>query len=225
MTVTVWPSPHSAPISVRCAKRRLRLRIVVTAMTWSASVAWRMPSRKPVCEREELGHRVVSVVISYCNSLQLRRLTIHYVDGRARIMGDGRRGAARSRPPVDAPAPDGHRRPGRVGRPHHRLGARRALPRPGCGDDPVDRLPDARRPRGPGTRASRPWRRRTRSSTSCRRAGGHLHCSSCGQTWEIDEATRRSRRRRPAHGNGFEIDIGHVTLVGLCRQCAAAARA
>ncbi len=46
-TVIVWPRPHSAPISVVSRKRRLRFRIVVTAITWSASVAWRMPSRNP----------------------------------------------------------------------------------------------------------------------------------------------------------------------------------
>ena len=46
-TVIVWPSPHSAPMTVVWKKRLLRARIVVTAMTWSASVACRMPSRNP----------------------------------------------------------------------------------------------------------------------------------------------------------------------------------
>lgn len=49
---------------------------------------------------------------------------------------------------------------------------------------------------------------------------GHLHCSACGATWEIgrDEAIAVSEGLRAA--DGFEIDIGHVTLVGRCRQCA-----
>lgn len=52
---------------------------------------------------------------------------------------------------------------------------------------------------------------------------GHLHCSDCGDTWEIDE-----RRGEPVAavlraGDGFELDIGHVTLIGRCGRCAAAA--
>ena len=54
---------------------------------------------------------------------------------------------------------------------------------------------------------------------------GHLHCSSCGQTWELDEGRGEAVADALRAGDGFEIDIGHVTLVGLCRQCAAAARA
>jgi Fur family transcriptional regulator, ferric uptake regulator len=53
----------------------------------------------------------------------------------------------------------------------------------------------------------------------------HLHCSSCGQTWEIDERRGEAVADVLRAGDGFEIDIGHVTLVGLCRQCADAARA
>jgi Fur family ferric uptake transcriptional regulator len=54
---------------------------------------------------------------------------------------------------------------------------------------------------------------------------GHLHCSSCGQTQELDEGRGEAVADALRAGDGFEIDIGHVTLVGLCRQCAAAARA
>ena len=54
---------------------------------------------------------------------------------------------------------------------------------------------------------------------------GHLHCSSCGQTWELDEGRGEAVADALRAGDGFEIDIGHVTLVGLCRQCAASARA
>ena len=87
-TVTVWPRPHSAPIRVRCAKRRLRLRIVVTAMTWSASVAWRMPSRNP----NPASARNWVTGSSPCRRLlQLVAITASspYTtgDGRARIMG------------------------------------------------------------------------------------------------------------------------------------------
>jgi Fur family ferric uptake transcriptional regulator len=53
---------------------------------------------------------------------------------------------------------------------------------------------------------------------------GHLHCASCGETWELGpdpaEAVARALRR----GDGFEVDIGHVTLVGRCATCAAGDR-
>lgn len=51
---------------------------------------------------------------------------------------------------------------------------------------------------------------------------GHLHCSACGATWEIErrQAVAVSDALRAA--DGFEIDIGHVTLVGRCRDCASA---
>ena len=49
---------------------------------------------------------------------------------------------------------------------------------------------------------------------------GHLHCAECGATWEIgaDQAAGVAAALRS--GDGFEIDIGHVTLVGRCRECA-----
>ena len=52
---------------------------------------------------------------------------------------------------------------------------------------------------------------------------GHLHCSSCGSTWEIDERRGEVVAAALRSEDGFELDIGHVTLVGRCGQCAAAA--
>jgi Fur family ferric uptake transcriptional regulator len=51
------------------------------------------------------------------------------------------------------------------------------------------------------------------------REHGHLHCSACHRAWEIeaDEVTtlvsglRRSR--------GFDVDLGHLSVVGVCREC------
>jgi Fur family transcriptional regulator, ferric uptake regulator len=54
---------------------------------------------------------------------------------------------------------------------------------------------------------------------------GHLHCSACGQSWEIDEGRGEAVASALREGDGFELDIGHVTLVGLCRRCADAAGA
>ena len=51
---------------------------------------------------------------------------------------------------------------------------------------------------------------------------GHLHCRSCGQTWEMpaDEAAgivdglQRSR--------GFSVDLSHLSIGGQCATCAQA---
>ncbi len=52
---------------------------------------------------------------------------------------------------------------------------------------------------------------------------GHLHCSTCGSTWEIDERRGEAVAAVLRAADGFELDVGHVTLVGRCRRCAAAA--
>jgi len=53
---------------------------------------------------------------------------------------------------------------------------------------------------------------------------GHLHCSSCGASWELlpDEAaplvSALSRTRQ------FRVDLSHVSVAGLCASCAAQGR-
>ena len=49
---------------------------------------------------------------------------------------------------------------------------------------------------------------------------GHLHCAECGVTWEIGPEQAAGVAHALRAGDGFEIDIGHVTLVGRCRECA-----
>jgi Fur family transcriptional regulator, ferric uptake regulator len=49
---------------------------------------------------------------------------------------------------------------------------------------------------------------------------GHLHCAECGATWEIGAAEADAVAAALRAGDGFEIEIGHVTLVGRCRACA-----
>jgi Fur family ferric uptake transcriptional regulator len=50
---------------------------------------------------------------------------------------------------------------------------------------------------------------------------GHLHCADCGATWEIGEEQAAAVTGAFRAADGFEIDIGHVTLVGRCAACAA----
>jgi len=51
---------------------------------------------------------------------------------------------------------------------------------------------------------------------------GHLHCAECGATWEIGEERAAEVAAAFRSADGFEVDIGHVTLVGRCRECASA---
>ena len=54
------------------------------------------------------------------------------------------------------------------------------------------------------------------------REHGHLHCAGCGATWELAASQAWAIEDAFRAADGFEIDIGHVTLVGRCRTCAAA---
>jgi Fur family ferric uptake transcriptional regulator len=51
------------------------------------------------------------------------------------------------------------------------------------------------------------------------REHGHLHCSVCHAAWEIgsDDVACLARELREAQG--FEIDLGHLTVVGICAGC------
>ena len=49
---------------------------------------------------------------------------------------------------------------------------------------------------------------------------GHLYCAECGASWEIGPEQAAGVAAALRSGGGFEIDIGHVTLVGRCRDCA-----
>lgn len=50
---------------------------------------------------------------------------------------------------------------------------------------------------------------------------GHLHCRQCGATWEIGDERATAVAAALRGADGFEVDIGHVTLVGRCADCVA----
>ena len=52
---------------------------------------------------------------------------------------------------------------------------------------------------------------------------GHLHCATCGGRWEIRAAPARAIVDALRASDGFEVDLSHVTVVGRCRDCSAAA--
>jgi Fur family transcriptional regulator, ferric uptake regulator len=49
---------------------------------------------------------------------------------------------------------------------------------------------------------------------------GHLHCSGCGETWEIAAGEAEPLVRALETGRGFRVDLSHVTIVGRCEGCA-----
>jgi len=51
---------------------------------------------------------------------------------------------------------------------------------------------------------------------------GHLHCTSCGTTWEVpaDEAAGMVDAMR--RGRGFAVDLSHLSIGGRCAACSAA---
>ena len=64
MTVTVCPTPQAAPISAEPATLRSRLTIVAMATTWSASVACRIPRKKPR-NRKDTTFRAAPVIAHF----------------------------------------------------------------------------------------------------------------------------------------------------------------
>ena len=54
---------------------------------------------------------------------------------------------------------------------------------------------------------------------------GHLYCSSCGITREIRPPAADAIIGAFRTAEGFEVDLWHVTVVGLCAECAAKASA
>jgi len=48
---------------------------------------------------------------------------------------------------------------------------------------------------------------------------GHLHCATCGGTWEIDGHEAAALVRSLKRSRGFAVDLSHVTVVGRCAEC------
>jgi Fur family transcriptional regulator, ferric uptake regulator len=48
---------------------------------------------------------------------------------------------------------------------------------------------------------------------------GHLHCNSCGHSWEIDAAEAAALVAALHADRGFEVDLTHLTVAGRCADC------
>jgi Fur family transcriptional regulator, ferric uptake regulator len=53
---------------------------------------------------------------------------------------------------------------------------------------------------------------------------GHLHCRSCGASWEIQAREADAIARSLNAERGFTVDRSHITITGQCAACAAAGR-
>jgi Fur family ferric uptake transcriptional regulator len=51
------------------------------------------------------------------------------------------------------------------------------------------------------------------------REHGHMHCSVCHGVWEIAAADVASLVRDFERERGFRVDLGHLSVVGICRAC------
>jgi Fur family transcriptional regulator, ferric uptake regulator len=49
----------------------------------------------------------------------------------------------------------------------------------------------------------------------------HLVCQACGQESQVDTAPVENLAEELARRYGFSLDVGHLTLPGLCAGCAA----
>jgi Fur family ferric uptake transcriptional regulator len=48
---------------------------------------------------------------------------------------------------------------------------------------------------------------------------GHLHCSVCHRAWEIGADEVAGLVRDFQESRGFRVDLGHLTVVGVCADC------
>ena len=53
---------------------------------------------------------------------------------------------------------------------------------------------------------------------------GHLHCTTCGGSWEIPMADAAELVASLARARGFEVDLTHVSIAGRCEACRSSAR-
>lgn len=50
---------------------------------------------------------------------------------------------------------------------------------------------------------------------------GHLHCISCGTTWEVPADEAATIVDALQRGRGFAVDLSHLSIAGRCASCSA----
>jgi Fur family ferric uptake transcriptional regulator len=51
------------------------------------------------------------------------------------------------------------------------------------------------------------------------REHGHLHCAACQRAWEVEAEEVASLVAELQSARGFRVDLGHLSVVGICRDC------
>lgn len=51
------------------------------------------------------------------------------------------------------------------------------------------------------------------------REHGHMHCSVCHRAWEIGADDVAGLVREFERERGFRVDLGHLSVIGVCREC------
>ena len=51
------------------------------------------------------------------------------------------------------------------------------------------------------------------------REHGHMHCSVCQGVWEIEADDVAGLVRDIERERSFRVDLGHLSVVGICRDC------
>jgi len=57
------------------------------------------------------------------------------------------------------------------------------------------------------------------------REHGHLHCTVCQRHWEIEVDDVAGLVQDFEASRGFRVDLGHLSVVGICRDCRSEAEA
>ena len=52
---------------------------------------------------------------------------------------------------------------------------------------------------------------------------GHLFCQACGQSWDLEQEQAAGLTRVLRLEQGFQVDLSHLSVVGVCADCADAA--
>jgi Fur family ferric uptake transcriptional regulator len=53
---------------------------------------------------------------------------------------------------------------------------------------------------------------------------GHLHCSHCGGSWDIEAKEAAALVTALRRERGFEMELSHLTISGRCADCGGVAR-
>jgi Fur family transcriptional regulator, ferric uptake regulator len=53
---------------------------------------------------------------------------------------------------------------------------------------------------------------------------GHIHCSRCGRSWDIESSEAADLVAALRRDRGFEMDLSHLTISGRCATCRGLAR-